>query len=185
MSSHDGEISWSEWPGRLSPVRVNQCASLPFLASESLDSVAGTTYELFPLLDGAAGCFGARIVLTVTSCLGRANSLRPLPWARFFPASACLKPVVYRLTWHRPLAAGLPCTLLRRGGQSQSVSEGVRHQASPVLGNWLNGDAPLIPSWFFLFPRFPASSGIFPVIDLRARRSPGSVLFSPGDKFLV
>ena len=78
-SSHDGEIPWSGWLGRFPPVRVSQCASLPCLASESLDSVADTTYELFPLLDGAAACFGARRVFTVTSCPGRANSLRPLP----------------------------------------------------------------------------------------------------------
>ena len=43
-------------------------------------------------------------------------------------------------------------------GQGRSAPERVWHQASPVLGNWLNGDAPLIPSWFF---RFPASSGFF------------------------
>ena len=62
-----------------SPVRVNQCAFLSFVASESLDSVAGTTYGLFPLFDEAAGCFGAKRVFTATPCLGGTNSLHPLP----------------------------------------------------------------------------------------------------------
>ena len=53
-SSHDGEIPWSEWLGRFFPVRVSLCASLPGLASESLDSAVNTIYGLFPLLDGAA-----------------------------------------------------------------------------------------------------------------------------------
>ena len=77
-SSHDGEIPWSEWPGRFPGAGKPMCVpTLPCI--RILDSVAVTTYGLFPLLDGAAACFGARRVFTVTSCPGRANSLPPLP----------------------------------------------------------------------------------------------------------
>ena len=72
----------------VSPVRLNQGAFLAFITVESLDSIAGTTYGLFPLLDGAAGCWGAKRVFSPTSCLGGTNSLRPLPEASFRPQFA-------------------------------------------------------------------------------------------------
>ena len=70
------------------PVRLNQGAFLAFITVEYLDSIAGTIYGWFPLLDGAAGCWGAKRSFSPTSYLGGTDSLLPLPETSFPPQFA-------------------------------------------------------------------------------------------------
>ena len=92
---------------------------------------------------------------------GQFTSPSTLGW---FPASVCLKPVVYRLRPSWALGNGSNLRVPAQGGQRRSVPEGVRHQASSVLGDWSSGGSPLIPSWPVSGSQIPLD---FPAVNSR------------------
>ena len=115
------------------PVRLNQGAFLAFITVEYLDSIADTIYGWFPLLYGAAGCWGAKRSFSPTSYLG--GPIHSSLSLRLVFRLSSLQTGCGLVGRRRPLAVGLPCTPIRRPGRSHSVPERVRHQASPALRN--------------------------------------------------